>query len=356
MRVWKISLVAALAACGSKSTVQATPQIKQSATQATQALSKTSTGTQASIGLASLGNSLAAAGSAGNAGGINISGLPAPAVLAASGVRPPSGGPAGALRPPVNGQGAVTSPNGCIQASNGQAVWVSAGSGTCSATDHLEIDYANGDKVDITWAGTATSFTLTFQVVAGSWSGTNLTFAATSSGSGTSGAAGSVHVTGTMLYAGTSGGADSVNVDFDVTYQLQSASAGAVNLTVNGTATDHIDGVKVLENWTLAISSTGTSGSSGSTTIDWKGSAEIDLLNASGAVQDSVKLENVDIHLALQSTSSSVSVTYTVSGDVLWDGAVVGSLVAANNAVQVKWTDGTSTPFDVGSLLGHSLG
>ena len=90
------------AACGGKSTIQATPEIKATATQASQGMSSTSTSTQASIGLQVLGSSVADTLTTGSVATLDLSvGLSDPNSLAAGATAPPEGSPSAVVVPKI---------------------------------------------------------------------------------------------------------------------------------------------------------------------------------------------------------------------------------------------------------------
>ena len=84
MRRILVAAAIAAAACGSKPTIMATPEIKATASQAQLGMSSASTNTQASIGLQSIGSSLGDAAASGSVSTVDLTtGLPDPAQMAA---------------------------------------------------------------------------------------------------------------------------------------------------------------------------------------------------------------------------------------------------------------------------------
>ena len=83
MRRILIAATILAAACGGKRTIPATPEIKAAATQAQLGANASGSDTQASLALQSLGASIGDAASAGDVSTVDLTGLPAPAALAA---------------------------------------------------------------------------------------------------------------------------------------------------------------------------------------------------------------------------------------------------------------------------------
>jgi hypothetical protein len=351
MRRIAIAATILAAACGGKNTIPATPEIKASVTQAELGMSSSSSNTQATIGLQSVGASVADAASTGDVSTVDMTGLSDPASLSAAAVRAAPSTVQQSLRSPsAGGTQASTSPVGCIQRnpSTSTPELIPAGTGGCTAADHLEIIYDNGDKVNVTWTGSDTSFDLRIVVVEGPWTGTNLHYQGQGNISSVT-----VHVDGAMKYS-KSGSVVHVDADFNATYQLsgtQTASGFSATMSVNGTATDHIALVRAHQGWSLTVQ-TSTSGQTEHVTLDWNGSIGIDLLQADGVTTDHAVAFNLNVHVTSDSAPGSVTVTYSAGGDVDWDGAIVGNVVAKNDQLYVEWTDGTESSFDPSALIG----
>ena len=135
MRRILVAASIAAAACGSKPTIMATPEIKATASQAQLGMSSASTNTQASIGLQSIGSSVGDAVNSGTVSSMDLStGLQDPNQIAAAAMAPGAVGVQQALRL-GGGSTAATIPAGCIRRENGTPTLVAAGSGTptCAA-------------------------------------------------------------------------------------------------------------------------------------------------------------------------------------------------------------------------------
>jgi hypothetical protein len=350
MRRILVAATIVAAACGGKSTIMATAAIKASATQAQSGMSSASTNTQASIGLQTIGSDVGGAAASGSVSTVDLStGLPDPDQLAAAAVAPSSATVHQALRLSGTSNAATTIPVGCLRRVNGSPTLVAPGPG-CAADTYLEVDYDNGDVVKVTWSETTTSFDLKFEVIAGPWTGTNLHYTGSLNGN-----TATVAVTGAMLFSRT-GSIVHVNADFSVTYAVsvsQSTGSTTVNISVNGTATDHIALVKAHEQFGLALQDS-TSGQTTTSTVQWNGGIGIDLLKADGVTTDHSVTFNVNATVTSQTTGTSGTVTWSLNGDVEYDGSVAGNLVTRNNQVYLDWTDGTEEAFDP-SALSHQL-
>src|SRR5438094_7252727 len=148
MRRILVAAAIAAAACGSKPTIMATPEIKATASQAQLGMSSASTNTQASIGLQSIGSSVGDAAASGDVSTVDLStGLPDPDQMAAAAVAPGAAGVQQALRLGSSSKSA-TIPTGCILRVNGTPALVAAGSSGCpvDATSYLEVHYDSGDQ------------------------------------------------------------------------------------------------------------------------------------------------------------------------------------------------------------------
>jgi hypothetical protein len=348
MRRILIAATILAAACGGKKTIPATAEIKASAAEAQQGMSSSTANTQATIGLQSVASDVADAAVSGDVSFVDLSGLPTPDAAAIVVARAPESTVRQSLRATSGSTAATTAPAGCLRRNGSNApALVPSGTAGCTASDHLEVTYDNGDKVNITWTGTDTSFDLRVVVVAGPWTGTNLHYTGQA---GLSSA--TVQVSGAMKYSSGPGAAH-IDADFNVTYtaSLSESSGGSgVAIHVGGTATDHIALVRAVHDWTLTMTTT-TSGQTQQLTMDWNGRVEIDLLKADAATTDHAVAFNLHLHATGSSTATSGDLTYSVGGDIEWDGAVVGNVVAKNNQLYVEWTDNTEDTFDPSTLL-----
>jgi hypothetical protein len=350
MRRILLAATVAAAACGSKPTIMATPEIKATAAQAQLGMSSASTNTQASIGLQSIGSSVGDAAASGSVSTVDLStGLPDPDQIAAAAVAPGATGVQQALR--LGGSSkTATIPTGCLRMQGGTPTLVTGGA--CPTT-YLEVDYQTGDKVNVTWSDDTTSFDLKIEVIAGAWTGTNLHYA----GHVTGDSSASVSVSGAMKFS-RSGSAVHVDADFDITYAV-SVSLGAnrstVNINVSGTATDHIALVRAHENWGLSLQDS-TNGSTETAVIKWNGGVGVDVLQQDGVTTDHSVAFNLNVTVTSTTTTTpsgaAGSVSWAAGGDVEYDGAVAGNVVTKNNQLYVDWTDGTEDAFDPSALLG----
>jgi len=352
-------LVAAIifaAACGGKDTIQATPEIKATATQASQGMSSTSTSTQASIGLQALGSGVANTVATGGVATVDLSvGLSDPGTLAAGATAPQPALTAQYLRASDPGANAATTPTGCVRRSagpNSAPTLVASGvQGCTAAAGVMEVDYDNGDKVNITWTDNGTSFDLRVAVINGPWNGTNLHFAGSVNAGGAQ-----VTVDGVMMYQKV-GSAVHVNADFQLSYTLTgsgNASSTTVSIQVSGTATDHlagVGGVRAHQGWSLSLQTT-TNQTTQTVTVNWNGGIGVDVFKADGVTVDHSVAFNLNVHVTSTTTGSTTTVTGTASGDVEYDGKVCGNIVEKNNLLYVDWTDGTEDSFDASALLG----
>jgi hypothetical protein len=351
MRRILVAAAIAAAACGSKPTIMATPEIKATASQAQLGMSSASTNTQASIGLQSIGSSLGDAAASGSVSTVDLStGLPDPDQMAAAAVAPGTGGVQQALRLGGSSKSA-TIPTGCILRSNGTPTLVAAGSPGCdpAATTYLEVDYDTGDKVKVTWTDNTTSFDLKIEVIAGPWMGTNLHYTGNVTGSSSA----SVSVSGAMMFS-RSGSVVHVNADFNITYAV-SVSLGSnsttVNINVNGTATDHIALVRANEHWGVSLQDS-TNGTTQTAVVHWNGGVGVDILKQDGVTTDHSVAFNLNVNVTSTTTGTTTTATWSAGGDVEYDGAVAGNIVSKNNQLYVDWTDGTEDTFDPSALLG----
>jgi len=352
MRRILIAATICAAACGGKSTILATAEIKASATQAQSGMSSASTNTEASIGLQGIGSAVGGAAASGNVSTVDLTtGLQDPGQLAAAALAPSSGSVHQALRLSGASNAATSIPVGCVRRDpgTGSPTLIPPGP-ACAADTYLEVDYDNGDVVKVTWSETATSFDLKFEVTMGPWTGTNLHYTGNLNGN-----TATVGVSGSMQFS-RSGSLVHVNADFSVTYVVsvsQSASSTTVNISVSGTATDHIALVRAHENFGLSLEDS-TSGQTTTGTVRWNGGVGIDLLKADGVTTDHSVAFNVNATVTTQTTGTASTTTWSLNGDVEYDGAVAGNLVTKNNQVYVDWTDGMEDTFDP-SVLAHQL-
>jgi hypothetical protein len=339
------------AACGGKRTIQATAGIKATAAQASQGMSSTSTSTQASIGLQAIGSSVADTVATGGVATVDLSvGLSNPTVIAAVAAAPQPALSRQYLRASDPGARAATTPTGCVRRSQGPGTpptLVTAGTQGCTAVGVLEVDYDNGDKVNITWVDNTTSFDLRVEVIAGPWIGTNLHFAGNVNASGAS-----VTVDGVMKYLKFNG-AVQVNADFQLSYTLTgsaNATSSTVGIQVSGTATDHVTGVRAHEGWTLSLQ-TSNNGTTQTINATWSGTIGVDVFKADGVTVDHSVAFNLSLHVTSTTTGGVTTATGTAGGDIEYDGAVCGNIVEKNNQLYVDWTDGTEETFDASALV-----
>ena len=353
MRRILVAAAIAAAACGSKPTIMATPEIKATASQAQLGMSSASTNTQASIGLQSIGSSVGDAAASGDVSTVDLStGLPDPDVMAAAALAPGAGGAQQALRLGGSSKSA-TIPTGCLQRGpGGTPQLVAAGSGNCDpgATTYLLVEYQTGDQVKVTWTDNTTSFDLKIEVTAGPWMGTNLHYTGNVTGSSSA----SVSVSGAMKFS-RSGSVVHVDADFNINYAV-SVSLGSnsttVNINVNGTATDHIGLVRANEHWGLSMQDS-TNGTTDTSVIHWNGGVGVDILKQDGVTTDHSVAFNLNVNVTTTTSGTGTgTATWSAGGDVEYDGAVAGNIVSKNNQLYVDWTDGTEDTFDPSALLG----
>jgi hypothetical protein len=338
MRRILIAATILAAGCGGKRTIPATPEIKAAATQAQLGANASGANTQASLGLQSLGASIGDAAAAGNVSTVDLTGLPAPVALAARATSPSTvqqGLRSGAAPTQV-----TTPPSGCIQRnpSTQAPQLIPSGTGSCTASGHLEVHYDNGDQVNITWSGDTTSFDLSIEVVAGPWTGTHLIYHGTGSAAGAT-----VTLTGVMKFTGTR----NIDADFALTFVVSvggSASSPTVTISVNGTVTDHLAQVSAMQGWSSSTTSS-VSGQTQHATVDFNGTLQIVTTAHSVAF-------NLNLHVVTDTTPTTVSSTYSATGDVEWDGAVVGTLSTQGKDIWVHWTDGTDAMLNLSGVVG----
>jgi len=236
-----IATLFACAACGGKNTIPATAEIKAAATSAQQSLDDTSTSTHATIGLQAVTQGIGDAALSGTVSGVDLSRLPDPSGLASAAMAPPSNTTTQGLRAGSSGRSVSGTPTGCLVSDGtGTPTLIEDGTLGCNAVDHLEVSYDNGDQVNITYAGTATTFDLRVEVVAGRWQGTSLHYSGTYDAA--TGSSARVAVSGALEFASASSPVV-IDADFQVSYHLSvfdSATGQGVTVAVNGTAADHL--------------------------------------------------------------------------------------------------------------------
>lgn len=326
----------ALFACGGTRTITATPQIKSTVTDASSSMTTTNSNVSTSVAVQTLGANVASAGASGNVGGVDISGMPDPSALPKMQPKDVVASVQAAAQ-----SAATTSSNvsGCIQAStsNGTttAVYVAAGSGSCTATDHLEIDYANGDVVWITQSGSSTSFTLTFAAKAGKWVGTSLTYVVNQ----TSSTAATLQISGAIKFSGT----PAIDATFNFQYAVNAPSADQATVTYSGSVVDAIG--KHSYNGNLGVDATSTSTTS---TVHLTANTDLAVLDANLKPVHTVSLVGFDVTV----TATSNSASYQVAGNIEYDGAIVGTLKIQGGGIVIAWTDGTTSPFDPSLIAG----
>jgi len=338
MRRILIAATILAAACGGKKTIPATPEIKAAATQARLGANASGSNTQSSLALQSLGASIGDAAAVGDVSTVDLTGLPGPVALAARATSPSTvqqGLRSGAAPAKV-----TTPPSGCIRRDPGTMApqFTPTGSGTCTASGHLEVYYDNGDQVNITWSEDSTTFDLSIEVVAGPWTGTHLTYHGTGSATGAT-----VTVSGAMKFTGTR----NIDADFALTFVVAVSGTGtssSLTISVNGTVTDHLEQVTAVQGWSLSTTSS-ISGQTEHATVDFNGTLRI------VTTAHSVGF-NLNMHVVTDTTPTSVSATYSASGDVDWDGATVGNLFTKDKDIWVHWTDGTEEMLDLSGVVG----
>src|SRR5262249_45418432 len=166
-----------LATACSKKSIPATPEIKASVTQARLGISSASTNTQAMIALQSLGSSVAGAVSSGNVATVDLTaGLPDPTTLAAAAMLPPASSFSQELTVATPVASAAAPVVGCLKTGPGGPTLDGPGQSGCTAADHLEVTYDNGDQLNVTWSEASASFDLAISVAAGPWTGTSLQY------------------------------------------------------------------------------------------------------------------------------------------------------------------------------------
>ena len=338
MRRTLIAATILAAACGGKRTIPATAEIKAAAMQAQLGANASGANTHASLALQSLGASIGDAAALGDVSTVDLTGLPDPVALAARATAPST--VQQGLRSGTAQTQVTTPPSGCIQRDPGSMTpqFIPAGTGSCTASGRLEVYYDNGDQVNITWSGDSTTFDLSIEVVAGPWMGTNLIFHG--NGSATSA---TVTVSGAMKFTGIR----NIDADFAITFVAAvsgNASSSSVTISVNGTVTDHLAQVSAVQGWSISTTSS-VSGQTEHATVDFNGTLQIVTTAHSVAF-------NLNMHVVTDTTPTTVSATYSASGDVDWDGATVGNLFTKDKDIWVHWTDGTEEILDLSGVVG----
>lgn len=236
-------------------------------------------------------------------------------------------------------------PSGCFRADpSGLPAFIEAGTSGCTAADHVEVTHTNGDVANISWSGAGTGFAVTVSVVAGNWSGTTVQVTAG-------------HVSGTVRYASTAAG---TQIDADVDWRDSFNPGKLVGNIISGNS-QHIDG-ETLDRATRIhlVSHFGGGGQatdSGGLAGSFSGSAQLDLLDASGAPQHSLVWNDVETS-SLSQLSSLGFFTGTVvgaGGGVFYDGSQVGSISLGQSGLVTAWTDGTTDPFSASASIWPDL-
>jgi hypothetical protein len=251
----------------------------------------------------------------------------------------------------------VSTVYGCLHPDSSEptlAVWDEPNGTTCTATDDLEITYATGDKVEYDWGWDATSVWTEMWVVSGPWSGTHVRydyeFDEVYNGW-------SITTTGHAVYQEFP---DPKAIDryVDVIWRLESSEVdSSFSMSSSG---DIVDLVKLYK-FTSSLrfeDEVQISGSMGS--ISWSGSAKwADIAEPKSSIgpfeESGHVLEFPNFSLSESWSSSEMDFHYsiTASGEVKYDGEVVGHLTNhADNSytVYIHWNDGTETEFDIFSL------
>jgi hypothetical protein len=304
-------LFAAAAGCGVAST-PATPEVKATAATALSSMQAATVAFTAAENLISAGSSAVESAHA--------SGLPVPS------------GSAYAIDP--SGLGLlyelIASPSpwfsgavGCLQ--NGGNVPTPPDGTTCTADDHLEVDFANGDVAH--FADDAATSSDKVWITAGPWSGTS--FVLTAPGSAPA------HLVGTFKLQSSAG---SIDIDVDWTY----ASSNYATQQFTLSATDHLANVQMQAQWSLAMAGDGRTATGHET-----------FTAQAGQVPHTVECD-FQLHGGMTRDPNSgliTALTAQASGAVLWDqrqagsiSSVSGSSISARVFV-IAWNDGTSVPF-----------
>lgn len=355
----RIVVIALAVACGgSIPSITATQQIKDGAGQAQQGLQSSNAALLSAAGLQNFAGGIV--DNAANPSGLDLSALPNSGSMVKRAAPPPRHGPMGAMAPLRSRSAAETSlVTGCIKpdpANSNKGVMIKAGDPGCAAADHLEVDYVNGDQMNLVFtSASSSSYEIKVTMGAGSWSGTSLDYQVVASANNGGNTGVSVHAAGAMRY-GTA-----VSADFDFTYLVSvtaDSSGQTSSLQATGTSTDHPSNARLTFNWTTAI---GLDVHNQLSSLSWDGSQQVDLLDGAGAVQNTVKFSGMQVRAALvldpQSARGFDVTGYTAGGDVLWDGKRAGSVVAKDpEDVVIRWTDGTEAKIDPFALFGSTLG
>src|SRR6267378_3297586 len=112
-----------------------------------------------------------------------------------------------------------------------------------------------------------------------------------------------------------------------------SGDSPTFTVSVSGTVTDHLAQVSAMQGWSISTASS-VSGQTRHDTVDFNGTLQIVTTAHSVAF-------NLNLHVVTDTTPTTVSATYSATGDVEWDGAVVGTLSTQGKDIWVHWTDGT---------------
>lgn len=317
-----------------------TDQARTSAgTAAETTLLSTSGQAQDAATLGQFGQALGEQLSAGDYGSIDISGLPTP--VHAAGLHAPGRPTAPALRfghpaSRADGMGPTT---GCVSpdpdSGASQARFDSFGENGCTANDHVEVTYLNGDEVSYSFTDTS----VTMVVTGGDYAGTRITFTFTLQ-DGTQDSS-TIQINGVLLYSGAPA---PEHIQFQSTFHVLSLD-GSAEFSLTGNSTDFIAARQVTSDLHLSERDTG-GGNSGSVDIEWTGNATITHLDGNGAPTDDGKVEWRAFSLSERFSSATNSLQVSASGEVLFEGAVVGQVISDGTQVKIQWSDGVTTPFD----------
>jgi hypothetical protein len=99
-----------------------------------------------------------------------------------------------------------------------------------------------------------------------------------------------------------------------------------------------------MQGWSISTTSS-VSGQTQHATVDFNGTLQIVTTAHSVAF-------NLNLHVVTDTTPTTVSSTYSATGDVEWDGAVVGTLSTQGKDIWVHWTDGTDAMLNLSGVVG----
>jgi hypothetical protein len=206
---------------------------------------------------------------------------------------------------------------GCLR---GGSALISPDGSTCTADDHLEIDFTNGDVAH--FAEDAATSSDKVWITAGPWSGTS--FVLTAPGSAP------VHLTGTFKVQSSEG-----SIDIDVDWTHSGSDTAAQQFTLS--ATDHLANVQMQAQWSLAFEGDGR------TATGHEG------FNAEASQVPHTIECNFQLHGGTRRDPNSgmiTSITAQASGAVLWDQREAGFISSvAGRSFIIAWNDGTNVPF-----------